>query len=96
MFPEQKRDLSRVISTASMSTTKVNLLKALDHAIDEFVDHDINGNSIKIIMLLTSQFDFPSDKKKLDLIIKKLHALKIHLVILGYDIGDTVDTSGVD
>ena len=37
----EPKQMSRIISTASMSTVKVNLLKALDHAINEFDGGDI-------------------------------------------------------
>ena len=35
----------------------------------------------------------PDDKKKLDVVIKKIHAYKINVVIFGYDIGATIDAS---
>ena len=56
----EPKQMSRIISTASMSTVKVNLLKALDHAINEFDGGDISeSENTRVIMILTSQFDLP-------------------------------------
>ena len=44
-------------------------------------------------MILTSQFDMPNEKRKLDEVIKKLHAFKIDIIIFGYDIGDVIDAN---
>jgi hypothetical protein len=40
-YEKEKKEMSRYFSTLSISMSKVNLLKALNHAIDEFVNHDI-------------------------------------------------------
>lgn len=63
-----------------------NILKAINIAIQEFVDKttDKNSENRRIIVILTSKFEIQNEG--LDEMIRKLHALNINIIIFGYEL----------
>lgn len=70
-----------------------NLIKALDEAIEEFLKDIKNAEEAqqqkrkRVIVIFTSKFNIKHHNvEKVNKTIRKLHALKISLIIFGYQI----------
>jgi hypothetical protein len=71
------------------------LIKALNQAIDEFIDKGIDSANQhrRVIIIFTSLFDMPAgEESKLEKVIRKIHALSINLIIFGYEISKSISS----
>ena len=73
-----------------------NHLKAMKEAIAEFVEasggpavqHEAKDKTKRVLCIFTSMFDLSqANKEELNQVIFNLNALKINVVIFGYEIG---------